>query len=94
MNQKVGQLTLCPFAVDKPAASRLVLNRPLRLTCQKSGAGDRCLIDGRGNHFRIQGPNAQIILEGFTFQSATECAVRVAPTATKPQLIQGCEFLG
>lgn len=93
MQEKQGSICFNPFRVIKPTGNRITLNRPIDILCEKKSPSDQCIIEGDGHQVRIAGRNADVSITGFTFIGATECAVRVVETATKPVNLVGCEFI-
>lgn len=93
MNTKKYEVCFKPFNIDKPQSSRLMLNRPIILRCDKSSTEDRCEIKGSGHHVRVAGKNAKVNIIGFTFIGATNSAVRVISTSTQTHTIDRCDFL-
>jgi hypothetical protein len=88
-------LTLCPFDIDKTVSSqRLVLEKRLSISCFGATETEKCTVRGPGRHFYIGGSAAEIVLDGFAFHGASECAVRVRSTAKKTQVVQNCDFVG
>jgi hypothetical protein len=77
----------------KPTGNRLLLNRPISLVCEKQLPSDECVIEGDGHQVRIAGGGADVTITGFTFIGATQCAIRVIESATKPVNLVGCEFI-
>lgn len=93
MNEKQSEICFNPFEVSKPTNSRLVLNRPITLRCQKTKTSDKCAIEGAGHQIRIAGGNSQVLMEGFTFVGATNCAVRIVATSAKMHTLVDCDFI-
>lgn len=93
MREKKGEICFLPFRVVKPTGNRLVLNRPISLVCEKQLPSDECVIDGDGHQIRIAGGGADVTITGFTFTRATQAAIRVVESATKPVNLVGCEFI-
>jgi hypothetical protein len=88
-------LTLCPFDIDKIASSdRLVLAKRLSISCFGATEMEKCTIRGPGRHLNIGGSAAEVVLDGFAFHGASECAVRVLSDAKKTQVVQNCDFVG
>lgn len=88
-----NSLSVCPFDITKPSTERLLLNKRLNMTCHGATETNKCTLRGTGHHFRIAGPSAEVVLDGFAFHEATECAVRVLSTATKKQELWNCDFI-
>jgi hypothetical protein len=87
-------LILCPFDIAKPVTSNLVFaNKVIRLSCERATNTDKCALRGQGNIIRIQQPESEVMFDGFTFQGATQAAVRIAPTSPKTQTFHDCDFL-
>lgn len=93
MREKQGSICFRPFRVMKPTGNRMTLNRPIDISCDKTSLSDQCIIEGDGHQVRIAGGNADVTITGFTFIGATECAIRVIETATKPVNLVSCEFI-
>jgi predicted outer membrane repeat protein len=94
VNVAGASLTLCPFDIAKPATSNLIFaNKVIRLSCERATDTDKCVLRGQGNIIRIQQPESEVMFDGFTFQGATQAAVRIAPTSPKTQTLHDCEFL-
>lgn len=86
-------LLLCPFDIEKPESERLLLNKRLNMTCFGATETSKCTVRGTGHHFRIAGTVAEIVLDGFAFRNATQCAIRVLSTAPKHHEIRNCDFI-
>jgi hypothetical protein len=88
-------LTLCQFDIGKNASSqRLVLEKRLSISCFGATETEKCTIRGPGRYFYISGSAAEVVLDGFAFHGASECAVRVLSSAKKTQVVQNCDFVG
>lgn len=87
-------LTLCPFHIIKPLNATLVLEKRIRISCLHANPADKCIVEGEGNHIRIRGSNAEVVIQSMRFENATNCAIRVAPSASRNQLLHECEFVG
>eukprot|EP00547_Thalassionema_nitzschioides_P005544 CAMPEP_0194208226 /NCGR_PEP_ID=MMETSP0156-20130528/6734_1 /TAXON_ID=33649 /ORGANISM="Thalassionema nitzschioides, Strain L26-B" /LENGTH=101 /DNA_ID=CAMNT_0038935149 /DNA_START=374 /DNA_END=675 /DNA_ORIENTATION=- len=88
------ELCLEPFSIEKVSASPLVLNRPVRLRCNKrTNSDDKCQVSGVGHFVRIAGRHAQATITGFTFVGATDCAIRVISTSRQTHFLTGCDFI-
>lgn len=88
-----NSLSLCPFDIVKPEGERLLLNKRLTMTCAGATETNKCTLRGTGHHFRIAGPAAEVVLDGFAFHDATTCALRVLSTAIKRQELRNCDFV-
>lgn len=87
-------LRICtPFDIVKPESERLVLEKRLTMVCVGASDTNKCTLRGAGNHFRIGGADAEIMIDGFAFYNATQSAVRVHSTATKRQRIRKSLFV-
>jgi len=89
-----GTLTLCKFDIDKTASSeRIMLKKRLSISCFGATETEKCTVRGPGYHLHIAGSATEVVLDGFAFHGASECAVRVLSTAKKTQVLQNCDFV-
>ena len=93
MSLNRGEICFQPFKVLKDTDKRLLLNRPISLFCHKILKSDECKIEGAGNHVTIAGGNAKVNITGFTFQGATQSALRVLPTSFLSHSLLDCDFI-
>jgi len=83
-------LVFCPFKFSKPEKSRITIEKSIGILCDSPR---NCILEGKGLHMLVQGPQAQLNLQGFVFRGATASAIDMREGSRRLNTITDCDFV-
>lgn len=92
------ELILCPFSILKDAnEDYAVIEHNLKIQCFKENEDDQCLIQGLGEHLRIDS-SSDTLIQGLEFRGSDDHAIHIVSkkegAESASHTICNCDFVG